>query len=247
MNKIKMVLVLFVLGIILSGCTATDTVTLTDEGNVTESVSVMESNSKVLYGNKTLEESVKQALSEYASALNVRKYKTNVKVEAEKSGVIINNEFDDFCKFIDNTIFSQYLYTHINCYSADEYYTVESVGNFITLDSHYVADQVPDVMKLKLKLPFSLTENNADEVNGNTYIWTYDKNTSPDKTIRFKVSKSEVERIKKETEERKRKEETKKKVIKITSVILSILLFIVLIVAIAFRLYKKAEKNKLDY
>ncbi len=247
MNKMKLIFTLFVFAIILSGCTATDTVTLTDEGKVTESVSIMENNSNILYGNKTLKESIEQTLSEYRSALNVRKYKTNIDINAEKSGVVINNEFDDFCKFINNTIFSQYLYTHVNCTSADEYYTVESVGNFITLDSHYVADQVPDIMKLKLKLPFALVENNADQVNGNTYIWVYDKDTSSDKSLKFKINKSEVDRIKQEALEKKQREQNKKKLIKISSVIFAILIFLGLAFAIIYRLYNKAQENKLDY
>ncbi len=247
MNKIRLILILFIFTIILSGCTATDTVTLNDEGKVTESVSIMESNSNVLYGNKTLKESIEQTLSEYRSALSVRKYKTNINIKAEKSGVVVTNEFDDFCKFIDNTIFSQYIYNHINCTSDNEFYTVESVGDFITLDSHYVADPIPDIMKIKLNLPFSLTENNADEINDNTYTWIYDKNTNASKTLKFKVNKSEVERIKKEAIEKKKKEEFKKKIIKITSIIFAILLFVGLAYAITIRLYNKMQENKLDY
>lgn len=247
MKKLKTLILLIIITLILSGCTAIDTVTIDENGKIKEKVSVLEDNTKVLYGTKTLTESVEQALSGYKPALDFRKYKTDVKIYEQKSGVVATNEFDDFCAFINNTVFSQYVYKHINCLSSDEYYTVESVGDFITIDSHYVADPVPDVMKLKLKLTFSLTENNADKIKGNTYTWVFDKNTPTNKRIMFKIKKSDFEKAVKEMQEVKKKKEFKKKMIKVTSIIVSLLVFAVLVGAIVLRLYGKMQQNKLDY
>ena len=46
-----------------------------------------------------------------------------------------------------------------------------------------------DDVILSITLPVSAEEQNADEIDGKTYIWKYDKNTN-DKNFYLKVSKS---------------------------------------------------------
>ena len=50
MTKIRKVLLFIICIILFTGCTATEKVSLTDDGKIKENVSVMEKNADVLYG-----------------------------------------------------------------------------------------------------------------------------------------------------------------------------------------------------
>ena len=56
MKKLKLIIILLMFCIVLSGCSATNTVTLSKSGIVTEDVSIMEDNLKLIYCNMYLEE-----------------------------------------------------------------------------------------------------------------------------------------------------------------------------------------------
>lgn len=246
MKKIKLLLI--ALMVILTGCTATDTVTLSKNGKVTESVTILEDNAKVIYGDKNLEDSVRQYLNEYINVFSIKKYSYDVLVQDEQSGANIHKEYNNLCDFINNSIFTQYLYKHINCLDNDDSYIVESTGDFITIDS-YIEDEIipPEKMKLVLKLPFSLDDENADYSGKNSYTWVFDTSTKSSKKVYFKVDKNKIKKAIKEYKLEKKEEKRKKNIMKIT--IISIIVISVLIGGFfAYIIFqKKYNENKIDY
>ncbi len=247
MNKSRKVILFIVCIILFTGCTATEKITLTDDGKIKESTSVMEKNGNVLYGNGTLEESVEQYLSEYEDALSVRHYSYDIKVKDEESGAVITNTYDDMCSFIRQTSFSQYLYKKVNCAFKDGYYVVETSGEFLRKDSFEQSWKIPDKIILKIDLGVNLEENNADSVNKTTYTWNFDTDTTSSKKIKFKVSKSKLKVEQERRIKEKQNAKTKKKII---NIFISIVVIIIL-AGVSYFIYKvlkkKYENNKIDY
>lgn len=247
MKKIKILILSIITIILLSGCTATNTISFSDDGKVNESVSIFEDNLKVLYGNYGLEDSVNLTLEEYKPALNIRKYDYEVVTRDEESGVIINNSYDDICELFNNTVFSQYIYKGFTCSEDKYYYTVESKGEFITFDNYYSTWKIPETMYLKIDFPFTLESHNADSKNNNTYTWKFDEDTSANKTVKFKISKEKINKEKQIIEENIKKQKTKKKVIKYSLIMITLIAIIISSVFIGKVLYKKYKNNQIDY
>ena len=86
------------------------------------------------------------------------------------------------------------------------------------------------------------TEQNADEVDGNTYIWKYDENTK-DKNFYLKISKSALEESKKNYIKNQEIKKNRSKIINI-GIIVGVIL---LIACVIFVFYKKYKKNNFDY
>lgn len=247
MKKLKILILSIVTIILLSGCTATNTISFSDDGKVKESVSIFEDNLKVLYGNYGLEDSVDITLEEYKPALNIKKYDYEIVTRDEESGVIINNSYDNICELFNNTIFTQYIYKSFNCTEDKYYYTIESNGNFITFDNYYSIWKIPETMYLKIDFPFALESHNADLQNNNTYTWKFDEDTPASKTVKFKISKEKINKEKQTIEENRKKEETKNKIKKYSLIIVTLIVIIISSVFIGKVLYKKYKNNQLDY
>ena len=102
---------------------------------------------------------------------------------------------------------------------------------------------MPDDRKIEITLPIIAEEQNADEVNGTTYIWYYNKETPDDKEFYLKISKNLLKETKLKYENNIQKKESIKKI----SMIGGVIMLVILIGFILFMLYKKYQKNKLDY
>ena len=247
MKLVKLLIVVTVLTIVLTGCSAVDTVTLYESGKVKEKVSVRENNFDVQYGNNSLEDSVEEALSEYVDTLNFRDYTSKVVVSDEESGVDVTANYKNMCDFINKTVFTQYVYKRVDCVSDSNYYIIDSVGSYITRTSDEDVWNVPSKMILRIELPFKAIENNADTVNGNTYVWTFDGNTNISKSIHLKISKKSIKQAKDKYDKRK-KEVKKNKIIKTFIIAIIVLSLVVGVGYLIYKfLFKKYKENKLDY
>lgn len=100
-----------------------------------------------------------------------------------------------------------------------------------------------DDVELSISLPIAAEENNADSVNGNTYVWKYGKSAPADKNFYLKINKSAL----KENEENFNETQKRKSTLKYISIIGVILVIIIVLFIIGKVLYKKYQSNKLDY
>lgn len=243
MNKIKYILIALIAFVLLTGCSANANITINYDGSVNENIDVINSNDEIIYGNKSIEESIQLYFNKYETALEVSDYNYDIHTSNDVSGANIYRDYDGVCSFVNNTIFSQYLYSNITCTENDSYYVIQSNGNVIKNTDRYDSWLAPDDVTLKISLPVSATEQNADEINGTTYIWKYDENTNDDKSFYLRISKSALE----ESEQRYNEEQENKKnrnTIITICVIAGIVIALGLIIIV---LYKKHKKNKIDY
>ena len=238
MKNIFKVIALSLTIMIMSGCSAYCDVKMNYDGAVTEKIDVVNSNDKLKYGNKDIQYSLDLYLKKYDTALKLGGYDTKSHVGKKESGVTISRDYDNICKFIQNTIFSQYVYKKFECNENDDYYEINSVGEAIRNTDKYDAWLSPDNIVLKMTFPFSLSEQNADKISGNTYIWKFNSKTDKSKNVYFKISKESLLKSKLEHEAYLKRQ----RLIKIAFVVLGI----VVLVSMALFVSSKLRNNKYE-
>lgn len=243
MNKIQYILITLIAFVLLTGCSANANITINYDSSVNENIDVTNSNDEIIYGNKSIEESIQLYINKYETALEVSDYSCDIHTSNDISGVNIYRDYDNVCSFVNNTIFSQYLYNSISCTEDDLYYEIQSNGNVIKNTDKYESWLAPDNVSLSISLPISASEQNADEINGTTYIWKYDETTNDDKSFYLKISKSALEQSEAEYNANVSRERT----INTALVVVGIIALLAIIGFVGIVLYKKYQRNKLDY
>lgn len=240
-KNIKMLIILIFV-FIISGCTIRSDIVMDVDGKVTEKVSVLNSNDTFNSPSYSKEEVINFAIEEYLPALNFRNYSYETIVGSKESGARFSNEYDNICSYFQDTGFNQYVYKHVDCSEDDYFITIKNDSDYIPYCGDCSDWPSLNNITLKLTLPVNAEENNADEVDGTTYIWKYDEN-SKDKDFYIKISKTDLENNRKLLEEQEKRKALKNKIITISTVI--IILLALGIISLVF--YKKYKRNKIDY
>lgn len=244
MKIIKRLLIIFVL-LVLSGCTVESNIVVDEYGNTKEEVKVLMPSYDISDKKDRIDSYVETAVDSFRSALDTRKYKYKIINNVNgKSGALVYNNFDNICSFVQNTVFSQYLYKKINCTENEFYYEIKSVTEHIPYCG--VCNDWPALEKvdLKITLPVSAEENNADLANDNTYIWKYNETSPSNKGIYLKISKTALEEKKVEAQKIKKEEQKKEEMIKNTKTFIFLVAILILIAVVFSILYKKYKANK---
>lgn len=241
MKKIKCIISIIVLLIILSGCTVKSDVVVNYDGKVSEKVTFKAPSSGL--SESDFNNRYNMTLKYYKDALDTRKYKSSIIYGKENGSVVLTNNFDNICEFINKTVFSQYIYKHISCTETENYYEIKNETSHIAYCSDCNTWPVLDNVEFNLTLPINAEENNADSVNKKTYTWKFDSTTSDDKGLYIKINKNDFEKNAK-------KEKNKNKVIngiKNNSYIFIFVILALVIVIAGKVLYDKYKNNKLEY
>lgn len=241
MKKIKIIILMFLMISLLTGCTVKSDITMNYDGSVKENVSVLNS-SDIMGSGEKLKQIVDNKIEKYKVVLDFKKYNYDY-VENEKlSGAKFYKNYDSICSYFGNSAFNQYAYKYIDCAENDYYYEIKNVTSYIPYCPQCGNWPALDDVELKITLPITAEEQNADEVDGNTYIWRYNKDTA-NKDFYLKINKVSL----KENEEAYKQNLENKRRIRI-GIIVATISIIILISIIAGRvLYKKYQSNKLDY
>lgn len=242
MKKNIKILIILIFVFIISGCTIKSDVVMDVDGKITEKVSVLNSNDTFNSPAYSKEEVINFAIEEYLPALNFRNYSYETMVGSKESGASFSNEYNNICSYFQDTGFNQYVYKHVDCREDDYFITIKNDSDYIPYCGDCSDWPSLNNITLKLTLPVNAEENNADEVDGTTYIWKYDENTK-DKDFYIKISKVSLEENKRLLEEQERSSELKNKIITISIIV--IFLLALGIVSLVF--YKKYKRNKIDY
>lgn len=242
MKNVKFLLLAFCAILILTGCDVKSDIEINYDGRVNEEVSVLE-NSKIFgsdyNGRKQIINSV---LKKYEKVLSFKNYSYDYVISDNLSGAKIYKNYNNICSYFKSSAFNQYVYKYIECKENDYYYEIKNSTKYIEYCGDCNDWPALDNITLAIKLPVSATEQNADEVDGNTYIWKYDENTK-DKNFYLKISKSALEESKKNYIKNQEIKKNKSKIINI-GIIVGVIL---LIVCMIFVFYKKYKKNNFDY
>ncbi len=237
----KKIICLLVLMLLLSGCTVKSNITIQYDGSVKEEVFVLTDNSS-FKDDEDFKEVVDNKINSYKNILDFRNYEYSYEKESELSGAKVYKNYDNICNFFGNSVFNQYVYKYIDCNEQEDFIEIKNSTPYITYCPECGNWPSLDNVSFSITLPIEALENNADEVDKNTYIWKYDSNTK-DKDFYLKISKTKL----KEYEKTHLKTLKIKKKVKIGFVIIGVIAVFIAIMFVTKILYKKHQENKLDY
>lgn len=241
MKKIKYILIVFCI-LLLTGCTVKSNITVNYDGKVSEEVYLLNTNETFESDRYSFEKVVDMMIKPYQNVINFKKYSYNYEKGSNLSGAKIYKDYDNLCSYFSNSAFNQYVYKYISCKENNYYIEIQNATPYIPYCSQCAEWPELDDVELKIKLPISAEEQNADEVDKTTYIWRYDKDTK-DKNFYLKINKNSL----KESEEKYKKKKNIEKFAKRILTIIVIGLVIFAIFVIYKFLKKKYNENSFDY
>lgn len=237
----KKILLLLII-IILTGCQVNADISINYDYTVDEKINVLFDNELASNFNSP-KEYAKSYLEYYNPVIKLKDYNYDIEEKKDKSSVIFTKKSKNICDSINYGLFIIYLYDSIKCTENEYYMEIKSVGTqSVSAPSNEKKFNV-ESLKLKVKLPISAEENNADEVKDNVYSWYYDENSLRSKNLYLKVDKTKLEENRKNMEEKIKNDKRNDKIL----TILCFLLPIIIIGIISVILFKKYKSNKIEY
>lgn len=236
--------IILAIALMLSGCKVNSEVTVNYDGTVSETNTVLASTSIMGNNKSDVESYVNAGIDSFRDVLSLRKYKSEVIYnEGSDSGAKLSNSYSNICEYVERNLFSQYLYDHVSCTEVDGYYEIKNETPHIDYCGDCNDWPALDSVEVKINLPVSAAENNADEVSDKTYVWRYDENTPDYKSLYLKISKNALE----ENKEKEIKKKNTKKTLGTAVSVVIVLAIIGALLFVCYTLYKKYQANKLDY
>lgn len=242
MKKIK-IIVFICFMILLTGCSVESNVVMNEHGKVKENVIISEELSNLSTNEKRAETILKSTLNKYKVALDSREYSYDTKIENDKGVVKFTNNYNNIMDYFEGTVFSQYVYRQMKWTETDEYYEISNVSEHIAYCEDCSDWPALPVIRVNITLPVSAAEQDADEVNGTTYTWIFNKDTPASKTFYLKINKNNLKERKNVVKKKKRQ----KKALSLISKILLVLMFLGILMLIIKYLIKKYKENKIEY
>ena len=242
MKKIK-IIVFICFMILLTGCSVESNVVMNEYGKVKENVIISEELSNLSTNEKRAETILKSTLNKYKVALDSREYSYDTKIENDKGVVKFTNNYNNIMDYFEGTVFSQYVYRQMKWTETVEYYEISNVSEHIAYCEDCSDWPALPVIRVNITLPVSAAEQDADEVNGTTYTWIFNKDTPASKTFYLKINKNNLKERKNVVKKKKRQ----KKALSLISKILLVLMFLGILMLIIKYLIKKYKENKIEY
>ena len=190
--KKKIILVLIMI-LFCAGCKVKYNIKINDDGTVEETMVASETpDFYEEYEHTSTGKVISRILEQYSDILNEKKYdvETNIYVNVD-SGATLKKKYDSFNDYVGNSI----LYTQFTDkidYSEDgDTITIKAKGKFSTSEQNQDYFYV-DEGTIVITVPYKVLDNNADKVQGNTYVWNFNKESNEEKEIKLVYSKSKL-------------------------------------------------------
>lgn len=171
MNKLKKILITFII-LITSGCSVEYNLNINEDNSVSETVVASEVTTKM--------ESLTRLKGDIAVNYLFKMFNRNDDLISVTSTSDTYNTYatakrvyNDIDEYKDS--FKSDLFSNINVSKSDNTVMIYAKQKTkLTNDSSY--SLIYDDVHIKIKIPYKVIENNADEVIGDTYIWNLSKN-----------------------------------------------------------------------
>lgn len=171
MNKLKKILITFII-LITSGCSVEYNLNINEDNSVSETVVASEVTTKM--------ESLTRLKGDTAVNYLFKMFNRNDDLISVTSTSDTYNTYatakrvyNDIDEYKDS--FKSDLFSNINVSKSDNTVMIYAKQKTkLTNDSSY--SLIYDDVHIKIKIPYKVIENNADEVIGDTYIWNLSKN-----------------------------------------------------------------------
>lgn len=241
MRKKRFLLIIIYI-LLLTGCTVKSNITINNNGETTEEVYLLNKTENLTSEKYSFEKLMDMMVKPYKKVLEFKQYSYTYEKGKKISGVKVYKTYKNICSYFNSSAMTQYVYKYMSCTENDYYFEIKNATPYIPYCDE--CSDWPELgnVELRITLPISAEEQNADEVDETTYIWKYDKDTR-DKNFYLKINKNSL----KESEEKYNKTKKVKKAGKRIIIIVIISLVIFGIFTIYKLLKKKYNENSFDY
>lgn len=186
MKRLRLLLLVAML-FLLTGCKATYEIKINKNLSVEETLSAYETvdyfNINYTYYDRSeaidsLYETMKEKLPvKYA-------YKHN----SNNTGIIATHNYKNINQYLKENNFYRQFFENVDLKEKDSIISIETTGDFYKYNQQDFERFAVDQFELKITTPLKVLKNNADKVEGNTYIW-YITRMTEDKKIILQMNK----------------------------------------------------------
>lgn len=189
--KKKLLFIIFII-MLCAGCKSNYTMTINEDGSVEEKVYLSETSEFYeRYSKSSTGRVIGFILEPYSDTLNKNGYSVENSISSEESGVIIKKKhktIDDYVK--DNVFYKQY--SDKIDFKRDGKKVSLSIKGYLSASDQDQSRIPVQNGYIAIKVPFKVVENNADKVDGDTYIWDFTNNNGKEREIKIVYDSSKL-------------------------------------------------------
>lgn len=190
--KNRKIFLLILVAFLFSGCTVKYNLYINNDLSVNEQVVAFESTSEL---NMNTKQEPKVAANSLFNLYKKKGIDYSFSTVEENGGVTSTvstsfNSLEEYENYFESDIVKE-----VNITKKDGYITLEYEQNEPLTDD-YSESLIYDSIEVRINIPFMVTETNADRVQGDTYIWTIEKNNNL-KNINITFNSNETKNSKK--------------------------------------------------
>lgn len=236
MKNMFKIFILFIFGIILSGCSSSENITIENTGVTNEEFKIFADNQYYYFQEDPISEYINSQVDPYRSELEQAGYSYDTYTTMDNSGIEIKKIYNNICSYFNNSHFIKRLYGSVICNETENYYEIRSNTSLLyngNESENYLLDNFDNV-RFSLETELYIDDQNADEVDKNVYTWTF-KRANLDKSFRLKILKHNLSNniVKPKNSS------------KTSYVVIGIIVLLVLF--ISYVLYMKHKRRQIDY
>lgn len=223
---------LFIICLLLTGCSVSITSTVNNDGSVLETVEVNEYVSSIYLDDQTPSEYASDLLSVYKDTLDEEGYSYSSSVSDSLITVTLSKEFSNVCEYFNNSLFITSA-SNLSCAENDDgnYEINGDVGYFICGDD-CMEPPLVDSATLTMNFQKSPLSSNATYINDNSYTWRFDSSSNTKINLVTEKSTTLSEAVNSASP---------------VVWLVVVLLVVILIALIGFVLYRKYKRNRIEY
>lgn len=243
MRKIKYVCIFIIIILLLSGCTANVEITIDKDNKVKESILI----TGIDYTKEELENEIQNI-----NITGIKEYN----YEVIDGNIRFERTYESVCDYANDNILGYNLFSSIECNEKKKSYVVlaeplNQEANEKLNENNDMCEEGSDVCSsegmqesipsefeynIKVNLQNKALFNNADEIEGNSYIWHFNPYATSNKSLSLEIKKSVFINLINSSSS------------KVTINMILVIIIIAIVVGIlSYILYNKYKKNKLDY
>lgn len=198
MKKLKLLIVVSFIAL-TCGCSVeykfniNEDLTIDEEAEVKETMSYFEENYTYYHSSEIIDIFWERFIKKHPT--EGYKYFHN----SDETGAIVTNSYTSIDDYINKTSMYNQFFEDIEYNVDNNKITLKTTGKFYPYNEQDFSRYAIDNINIKITVPFKVIESNADNVKGNTYIWSIDRQTKDKKiSIVFdKTTKKNVAKIEK--------------------------------------------------
>lgn len=189
--KKKILFIIFVI-MLCAGCKANYSLVINEDGTVEERVALNETAEFYdRYSKSSPGRVIGFILEPYSDTLNEKGYSVENSITNEESGVVIKKKHNTIDDYVKDNVFSKQYSDKID-FKRDGKKVSLSIKGYLSASDQDQSKIPVHNGYIVIQVPFKVVENNADKVDGDTYIWDFTNNNGKEREIKIVYDSSKL-------------------------------------------------------